>query len=576
VKKLIFKNVWILSKAEKKGISLSLSPGVNLLTGENDVGKSTLVKSLYHCLGADTPQLNNSVWKKANPIYCVYVEIAGDGFYIVRDEKYFGVFNARRELLSRYVGVTGEKGIAHFLNQKLDFNIELERQADSKLGIAGPAFYFLPFYVDQDEGWSTSWSSFVGLRQFSNYRKLMIEYHLGVRPQSYYDAKKKELDLKHQLSDIEGDRVSMQAARDSVQKRKQRTLVDLDPAAFRQEMEEAVDQYNAVYDQQQEVLSRLKDARNQRNTIDGELELVRRAIAELEGDYRYAESPDTPEIVDCPTCGTGFTNSFVERFGILDDIDHCHALVDQWLKRRSTASDHLQEIEGEYAQFAGQLSGLEAVLARTKHNVTLSEVIASEGMKEMVRSLNNDINQMLDRERVIQGSIDKNAEELKVDSKRKREIVAWYKARMKEFLNALNVGVLSEEDYKTLDKQIKLNALGSDLPRSLLAQYFAFLHTMDEFTSFVLCPMIIDSPFQQEQDPANREAILEFTLSKRLKDQQMILATISLDEFSKNPLLSGATKLELDDKLSLLQSDQYDTVLTEIGELHGETLASPV
>lgn len=574
MKKLIFKNIWILSKAEKKGISLSLSPNVNLLTGENDVGKSTLVKSLYHCLGADTPQLNNSVWKKANPIYCVLVEIAGEIYYILRDEKYFGVFDANRNLVSRYVGITGQKGVAHFINSRLGFNIELERQTDSKLGLAGPAFYFLPFYVDQDEGWSTSWSSFVGLKQFSSYRKLMIEYHLGVRPQSYYNAKKKELEFKEQLSDVEADRVSMQSARDSVQRRKQRTQVDLDPAAFRKEMEEAVDHYNVVYSQQQDVLSRLKDARNHRNTIDSELELMRRAIAELEADYRYAESPGTPEVVDCPTCGTAFSNSFVERFGILDDIDHCHALADQWLKKRSSANDYLQEIESEYVQVSQKLSELEAVLTRTKHNVTLSEVIASEGMKEMVKSLNIDIDQMLDREQAIQKLINENAEELKVDSARKKEIVAWYKARMKEFLNALNVGVLSEDDYKTLDRQIKQNALGSDLPRSLLAQYFAFLHTMNEFNQFVLCPMIIDSPFQQEQDPANRESILKFTLSKRLKDQQMILATISLDEYSKDPLLNGAAKHELSDKLSLLRKDQYQSVLADIGELHSETLAS--
>ena len=574
VRNLIFQNIWILSKAEKKGICLSLSPTVNLLTGKNDVGKSTLVKSLYHCLGADTPQLNNSVWKRANPVYCVQVEIGGETFYILRDEKYFGVFDDRRELVSRHNGITGPNGIARFINPRIRFNIELERQTNSILGRAGPAFYFLPFYIDQDEGWSTSWSSFVGLRQFSNYRKLMIEYHLGVRSQKYYDARKKDLELQQQLLDVEGERVSMQAARDSVQKRKQRSQVDLDPAAFRQEMEEAVDQYNVVYDKQQEVLSRLKDARNQRNTIDSEIELMRRAIAELEADYRYAESPETPEIVDCPTCGSEFTNSFVERFGILDDIDHCHALVDQWMKRRSAASDHLREIESEYDQVSKQLSEVEAILARRKQNVTLSEVIASEGMKEMVKSLNNDIEQILGREQGIQKLIDENAEGLKIDSKRKKEIVAWYRARMKEFLNALNVGVLSEDDYKALDRQIKSNALGSDLPRSLLAQYFAFLHTMNEFNTFVMCPLIIDSPFQQEQDPTNKEAILNFILSKRLVDQQMILATISLEEFSESSLLGNAKKYEFSNELSLLRKDQYPTVLSEIGELHSTTLAS--
>jgi len=574
VKSLVFRDLWILSKAEKAGINLSLGSNVNLLIGENDVGKSTLIKSFYHCLGADTPQINNTVWKRANPIYCVKFEVAGKAYHVVRDEKYFGTFDADKRLISRHVSVGGTNGIAKFINKLLGFDIELERQADGKLGIAGPAFYFLPFYIDQDEGWSTSWSSFAGLKQFSNYRNLMLDYHLGVRPQSYYDAKKHEIELQEQLNGIQGERLSMQAARNSVEKRKVRTQVDLDPAAFRTELEAVVDQYNGIYAQQQSVLSRLKDVRNQRNAVDTELDVLRKAISELEADYRYSESPETPDVVGCPTCGTEFCNSFVERFGILDDIDHCHALVDQWLKKRSDITVQLQQVEDEYKQVSAQLREVEIILARTKENVTLSELIASEGMKEMISTLNADIQEMLSREEGINDQLLKNTAGLKVDSVRKREIITWYKARMKEYLNALNVGVLSEDDYKSLDKQIKNNALGSDLPRALLAQYFAFLSTMNQFSSFVLCPMLIDSPFQQEQDPNNRKAILDFIVSKRIPDQQMILATVSVDEFGDDTGLDIAIRHELNNKLTLLRKESYESVLAQIGKMHSETLAS--
>ena len=574
MKSLVFRDLWILSKAEKAGINLSLGSNVNLLIGENDVGKSTLIKSFYHCLGADTPQISNTVWKRANPIYCVKFEVAGKAYHVVRDEKYFGTFDADKRLISRHVSVGGTNGIAKFINKLLGFDIELERQADGKLGIAGPAFYFLPFYIDQDEGWSTSWSSFAGLKQFSNYRNLMLDYHLGVRPQSYYDAKKHEIELQEQLNGIQGERLSMQAARNSVEKRKVRTQVDLDPAAFRTELEAVVDQYNGIYAQQQSVLSRLKDVRNQRNAVDTELDVLRKAISELEADYRYSESPETPDVVGCPTCGTEFCNSFVERFGILDDIDHCHALVDQWLKKRSDITVQLQQVEDEYKQVSAQLREVEIILARTKENVTLSELIASEGMKEMISTLNADIQEMLSREEGINDQLLKNTAGLKVDSVRKREIITWYKARMKEYLNALNVGVLSEDDYKSLDKQIKNNALGSDLPRALLAQYFAFLSTMNQFSSFVLCPMLIDSPFQQEQDPNNRKAILDFIVSNRIPDQQMILATVSVDEFGDDTGLDIAIRHELNNKLTLLRKESYESVLAQIGKMHSETLAS--
>lgn len=574
MKNLIFNEIWILSKTEKAGINLKLTPNVNLLIGENDVGKSTLIKSFYHCLGADTPQINNSVWKKANSIYCVSVELGGKQYFVVRDEKYFGVFDKDKNLISRHKGISTENGIANFINPLLGFNVELERHANSKLGLAGPAFYFLPFYIDQDEGWSTSWSSFTGLQQFRDYRKNMIEFHLSVRPQSYYDARKTDLELQDSLSSVERERVSMQAARDSVRKRKERAQVDLDPSAFRAEMEEAVDRYNVVYAEQQSVLMRLKEIRNQRNTIDTELDLLRRGIAELEADYRYAESPDTPDQIGCPTCGTEFENSFVERFGILDDIDHCHSLVDQWLKKRAEASENLVSIEDEYAQVSSKLSDFEAMLLRSKENVTLSELIASEGMKEMVASLNDDIQILLDQEQGIHADIATNAENLKLDSKAKKEIVSFYQARMKEYLNLLNVSVLTEADYKSLEKQIKNNALGSDLPRSLLAQYFSFLHTMEKFSTFVSCPMLIDSPFQQEQDITNKEAILKFILTKRLSSQQMILATVSVEDLQNSAVLSDVTTYEFADKLSLLNRDQFESVKSDIEEMHNQTLAT--
>lgn len=91
---LVFKEIWILSKADNAAINVKLTKGINLLVGENDVGKSTLVKSFYHCLGVNSPQLNNSVWKKANPAYCVKIEIKGVEYFVLRDERYFGVFDS--------------------------------------------------------------------------------------------------------------------------------------------------------------------------------------------------------------------------------------------------------------------------------------------------------------------------------------------------------------------------------------------------------------------------------------------------------------------------------------------------
>jgi hypothetical protein len=263
MKKLVFKEVSILSKVEKAARVETFGPTTNLLTGENDVGKSTLIKSLYHTLGADVPGLQNTHWKNARPIYCVRFALEAVEYTVIRDEKFFGVFDKDKRLLGRFVGISGENGIARFINSLLDFRIELERAEDGKLGLAGPAFYFLPFYVDQDEGWTKSWASFGGLQQFSLYRKNMLEYHLGVRPQRFYNAKKKSVELLQEKARVEAERGALAAVRESYQRRKATRQLDLDPAVFRREIEELVAQYNKTYDRQQKVLQELKQVRNE-------------------------------------------------------------------------------------------------------------------------------------------------------------------------------------------------------------------------------------------------------------------------------------------------------------------------
>lgn len=177
---LVFKRLWIVSKLEKAARMVSFQPGTNILTGENDVGKSTLIKSLYHSIGAEAPQMSNTRWKQAKAFYRSEIALNGATYFIVRDGKHFGVFDAQKDMLSKHSGISTEGGIADFICEQMGFNIELEKSADGKLGRAGPAFYFLPFYVGQDAGWTKSWESFSGLQQFTSFRKNMIEYHDSV------------------------------------------------------------------------------------------------------------------------------------------------------------------------------------------------------------------------------------------------------------------------------------------------------------------------------------------------------------------------------------------------------------
>lgn len=570
---LVFKDVSILSKAEKKARKVVFAPGVNLLTGENDVGKSTLIKILYHTLGADVPQLSNSRWKRAHAVTCAHITLAGKSYYILRDERFFGVFDDDRKLISRHSGISGENGIARFINPLLSFNIELERQSDSTLGLAGPPYYFLPFYIDQDSGWTASWSSFLSLQQFKDYRKHMLEYHLTVRPQAYYDAKKQALTFEDQLAKLTADKAALASVRDSYHKRKAARLVDLDPAAFRAEVEQLVDQYNQIYVRQQQVLQQLKDIRNERHSLEHEVDILRRAVSELDGDYALAESSETGDPVGCPTCGTLIENSIIERFGILDDIDHCTLLIDQRRKKLVEVKLEEDRIAEQYRVVTAELAPVGELLQRQRDNVTFADFVSSEGIKEVMASIDADIADLTVRQNGAQEQLAALSDDLRVNSAHKKSVNEFYQARMKEFLTSLNVHVLELSDYKSYDKQIKANALGSDLPRSLLAQHFAYLHTMKKFASFVTCPLIIDSPLQQDQDKVNAKTIFDFIFGHVLAGQQLIVGTVSLPGVDHKALPADTRRIPLEGKYGLLLADEYADVSGSLEAMHQATLA---
>ena len=567
MQKILFEEMMILSKIAKKAVRVKFRSGKNLILGENDVGKSTLIKSLYHSLGADAPKLDNSTWTNDNPIYCTKFSVGGVSYYIVRDERYFGFFNSEKKIISRHRGITKDEGIAHSINRRLNFNIELEEQYGA-MQTASPAYYFLPFYIDQDAGWNNSWASFKGLKRFKNYRKEMIAYHLGIKSQEYYNALIQMHALDKKFTELSGEKSAFISVRDKYKSRKQVQKVDLDPEVFKKELEDLVDEYNKIYSKQQNQLGLIKSIRNKKLGIEGEIKALEASVSELDSDYEYLANPDTPDVFDCPTCNTEFHNSVSERFGLLDDMDYSSNLIDQKKKELILLEKQLKELNAEYATIAQELLSIQSLLEHTKENITLAEIIKSQSYKDMMESISTDINIIDAQQAELENKIESLKKDTKTNAKRKKEIVAFYQAKMNESLNKLNV-VLKEDYYKDPARLVTANALGSDVPRIILAQYISLLHTMAQFNSFVHCPLIIDTPLQQDQDGPNTVAIFDFIFSSLLGEQQLILGTVG---YGDAKISDDINVIELKTPYGLLSSEQYQDVYDEVAPLHKETL----
>ena len=118
MRRLVFEEIMILSYGEKKAIKIKFNPKRTIIKGKNQIGKSSLMKSIYYTLGA-TPNVLNKNWLKAEPITFLKMNIDGSKFSILRfDKKRFVLVNEDGQIIPK-----DYKGISSFLNEKFDFNI---------------------------------------------------------------------------------------------------------------------------------------------------------------------------------------------------------------------------------------------------------------------------------------------------------------------------------------------------------------------------------------------------------------------------------------------------------------------
>lgn len=156
MKEMLFKDILIADITEKTARYVEFKRGLNVVTSkDNHVGKSSLLKSLYYSLGAEVGFDN--AWNKQTKLTAVRINVDNDEYRVVRFGKKYAIFKDN-ELV--YMAESVTKELAPKLEEIFGFSIYLaEKGKDKHIIQAPPAFTFMPYYIDQDIGWSSMYKS---------------------------------------------------------------------------------------------------------------------------------------------------------------------------------------------------------------------------------------------------------------------------------------------------------------------------------------------------------------------------------------------------------------------------------
>ncbi|MDY7394054.1 hypothetical protein UMM65_02285 [Aureibaculum sp. 2210JD6-5] len=547
MKKLVLEELMIMSLREKKAKKIKFDSKKTLVKGTNQVGKSSLIKSIYYTLGA-TPATMHKNWLKAEPISLLQFRLDEGTFKVLRfDKKHFIVVDNDNILHS-----FNFKEFSEYLKNLLDFQLIINSRQGAP-EVPPPAYLFLPFYVDQDNSWSKNWSSFANLGQYSKWKKPTVDYHSGVKGNAYYKTKS-ELDFTRQsLEETSKEIEALNKILKNINKKLKEDVVSITVEDFNSEIKELLAECEELKVKQNRIKQDLSLLYDKKIQIGAEIDLVEKSIKELEKDYNYALT-NLEDDVDCPTCGANYDNNFAERFSIAEDEERLEELLVQLRGDHLKIIDKIKRYDSEFIETKSNYERIQEVLNEKKSEIKLIDIIESEGkkrVKAIFQSEQSDIYQKIGAAEIKKKALESKLKEIdKKGEDRKGKIMTLYRSSLSTYLKELNINLdtFSENVFRRMDSPI--NETGSALPRALLAYYFAFLKVMSKYSTSTFCPIIIDSPNQQEQDKTNLEAILDFINKHQPENTQLILGIVDNDE----------NTFDLDEKESLLKRDSFEEV----------------
>ena len=164
--KFNIKEFSIISPSENKSFNMVFKDGINLIIGEKDSGKSSLVRAMLYTLGCDVKGFDFKS-KMPDNIYIIDFTIDSDNYILVRrslkkgkGKNFFKIIKNNSRIKKFY----DTKSFKNYLNEIMNIDIEVFDKS-GKLTKLYPNHIFLLFYTDQDNSWQNYLvNSFEGLK----------------------------------------------------------------------------------------------------------------------------------------------------------------------------------------------------------------------------------------------------------------------------------------------------------------------------------------------------------------------------------------------------------------------------
>ncbi|MCD9526065.1 hypothetical protein [Photobacterium carnosum] len=569
MKGLQFQRLVLLSDSKRLANQFVFPKRFNLVTGnDNSIGKSTLVKNLFWAIGCD-PHFDTE-WKSNDVKAILYFKVNQQEYIASRyaDGIYFGRKGAA---LTKYSKITGQ--FAKDFAKEVGFSLLLTNRQNG-LDCPPPAFYFLPFYIDQKKSWDEPWGGFEGLGQYSNFKNNLIKYFCGYLPREHFELEEDVFDQKaiEKEANQQVERITEAiSVLEDVAPELTIAVTQIELESIQREIEEELTSFSV---RQTELFSQQSTLANEIHDLEQQHIIASISAKELNEDYTFAVENVPSDSLECPLCGVVHDNSLLSRAGLLADKESLERQADSIEVALQKKYLQQAELEGELNFVASEIDRInEKYLTEdTPEDTSIEHSVFDQALHLVSqRTICNSVVQKKEsyqlqsqQAKEKQSKIKKEQGKL-VKKKDKDELNELFIGNLVESINALSAtgvnlnGVKSPMNYKKI-----LGGGAAEGTRGTLAYQLAILRQIEHANNCQVAPFVIDTPNQQEQAEHRYKAVLDFIKANIPNSYQVILC--AMDNEVLSTYKQDAHIIELSNN-RLLQSELYPQLHAEYNQV---------
>ncbi|HBE9117908.1 TPA: hypothetical protein KNG88_003619 [Citrobacter braakii] len=542
MRKLILEKITIISHSTKSARQFELGRGLTLITANdgNSVGKSTLAKMIFWSFGCE-PIFSN-LWKKLDCSSIITFSI-DDVSYSIHRYKNEMSFREPGQLLKTYDKITG--GFSEKFAELVGFDVLLPKKNSFNLEVPPPAYYFLPFYIDQKRTWAKPWDSFENLQQYSKWAQPVISFHSGLISKEHFVFEEDIYEVKAQVNEVQSNISELNNAV---------TILKSNIAQhdYNADSESLVGEVIKLEELIKFNLEKSSELKIEVIEIKSQIKLAQSIIIELEKDYIFSVENMNEGSVECPTCGTIHENSIAHRSSILIDKETAETQLDLLFQEESQLQMKLTLMVKELSVLKEDL--LNAQLAFESSNSKLYSELATNNVDKQVNDIVEKKSVVLAETQLKEQGLKKIQKDL-ITKKQRDMIKENFTDTFFKYITKLRVNIDASHIKSPLDyKKIYEVGGAAEDARAVLGYYLALYEHILNHCKEVVPPLVIDTPNQQEQSTENYNKIVDAITRGVNDNNQYIICAMQHDALEE---LSNNAKIIRLDEDKILSSNEY-------------------